>query len=93
MTEPQEPTWANKETEWLNGTELGPAEHQEMFKHLWNWHLGPKNGDVPSSPNGESLSDLISALNSTTESTGLQAAISSAKVWRESCTSIGEMSA
>lgn len=74
MTEPQEPTWANKETEWANGTAIGPAEHQEMFKHLWNWHLGPKNGDTQSSPNGESLSDLISALNNTTESTGLKAA-------------------
>ena len=74
MTEPQEPTWANKETEWANGTALGPAEHQEMFKHLWNWHLGPKHGDALSSPNGESLSGFIGALNSITESTGLKAA-------------------
>ena len=74
MTEPQEPTWENKETEWENGTALGPADHQEMFKHLWNWHLGPKHNDTQPSTNGESLSDFISALNSTTESTGLQAA-------------------
>ncbi len=72
MAEPQEPTWANKETEWADGTALGPAAHQEMFKHLWNWHLGSKNDDA--SPNGGPLSDFISALNSTTESTGLHAA-------------------
>ena len=46
MAEPQEPTWANKETEWADGTALGPAAHQEMFKHLWNWHLGSKNDDA-----------------------------------------------
>ncbi len=74
MTEPQEPTWANKDTEWANGTALGPAEHQEMFNHLWNWHLGSKNGNALSSSNGESLSDIITALNGTSESTGLQAA-------------------
>lgn len=74
MTEPQEPTWANEETEWANGTAVGPSEHQDMFEHLWSWHLGPKNGNGPASSNGESLSDLISSLNSTTESTGLQAA-------------------
>ncbi len=74
MTEPQEPTWANKETEWENGTAVGPAEHQEMFKHLWNWHRGPKHSETQPSANGESLSDFISSLNSTTESTGLKAA-------------------
>ncbi|MCY4404389.1 MAG: HEAT repeat domain-containing protein [Candidatus Poribacteria bacterium] len=74
MTEPQEPTWANKETDWENGTAVGPAEHQEMFKHLWNWHLGSKDIEDSASPNGESLSDLISAMTGTTESSGLQAA-------------------
>lgn len=74
MTEPQEPTWANKETEWENGTAVGPAEHQEMFKHLWNWHLGSKGIENSDSPNGESLSDLISTMTGTTESAGLQAA-------------------
>ncbi|MYG00116.1 phytanoyl-CoA dioxygenase [Candidatus Poribacteria bacterium] len=74
MTEPQEPTWANKETAWENGTAVGPAEHQEMFKHLWNWHLGSKGIEDSDSPNGESLSDLISAMTGTTESVGLQAA-------------------
>lgn len=74
MTEPQEPTWNNTDTNWEDGSELGPTEYQGMFKHLWNWHLGPKSDDTESSSNGESISDLISALNSTTESTGLQAA-------------------
>ena len=74
MSEPQEPTWANKETDWANGTPVGPAEHQEMFRHLWNWHRGIENSDTRGTSNGESLSGLISALNSTSESTGLQAA-------------------
>ena len=74
MSEPQEPTWANKETDWANGTPAGPAEHQEMFRHLWNWHRGVENSEIGRTSNGESLSGLISALNSTSESTGLQAA-------------------
>ena len=74
MSEPQEPTWANKETDWANGTPAGPAEHQEMFRHLWNWHRGVEDSEGGRTSNGESLSGLISALNSTSESTGLQAA-------------------
>ena len=74
MSEPQEPTWANKETDWANGTSVGPAEYQEMFRHLWNWHRAVEDSDTNGTSNGESLSGLISALNSTSESTGLQAA-------------------
>ena len=74
MSEPREPTWANKETDWANGTSVGPAEYQEMFRHLWNWHRAVEDSDPNGTSNGESLSGLISALNSTSESTGLQAA-------------------
>ena len=74
MIEPQEPTWDNKETDWANSTAIGPAEHQDMFKHLWNWHLGSKTDDASPSPNGKSLSELISVINGETESAGLQAA-------------------
>lgn len=74
MSEPQEPTWANREPDWANGTPIGSAEHQEMFRHLWNWHRGEEDSDRRGTSNGESLSGLISLLNSTTESTGLQAA-------------------
>ena len=74
MSEPQEPTWANKETDWANGATVGPAEHQEMFRHLWNWHRGVEDGVTPRTSNGESLSSLISSLNSTSESVGLQTA-------------------
>ena len=74
MSEPEAPTWANRETDWTNGTLVGPAEHQEMFRHLWNWHRGVEANDAHGTSNGESLSDLISSLNSTSESTGLQAA-------------------
>ena len=74
MSEPEEPTWANKETDWTNGDPVGPVEHQEMFRHLWNWHRGEEDSKMQGTSNGESLSGLISALNSTTESIGLQAA-------------------
>ena len=74
MSEPQEPTWANKDTDWANGAPVGPAEHQEMFRHLWNWHRGIEDNGTPGTSNGESLSGLISSLNSTSESIGLQAA-------------------
>ena len=74
MSEPQEPTWANKETDWANGKPVGPAEHQEMFRHLWNWHRGIEDSEASGTSNSGSLSGLISALNSTSESTGLQAA-------------------
>lgn len=74
MSEPQAPTWANKTAEWEHGIAQGPAEHQQMFRHLWHWHRGEENGDTSVASNGESLSSLISALSSTSESTGLQAA-------------------
>ncbi len=74
MSEPQEPTWANKETDWANGAPVGPAERQGMFRHLWNWHRGIEDGDTAGASNGESLSGLISSLNGTSESIGLQAA-------------------
>ncbi len=79
MSEPQEPTWANKETEWSNGTPVGPAEYQEMFRHLWNWHRAVEDNGTHGKLNGASLSGLISALNSTTESIGLQAAYETPK--------------
>jgi hypothetical protein len=74
MSEPQEPTWANKETDWANGDSVGPAEHQEMFRHLWDWHRGVEDIDTRRTSNGESLSGLIGSLNGTSESIGLQAA-------------------
>ncbi len=74
MSEPEAATWANRETEWANGTPVGPAEHQEMFRHLWNWHRGIEDNGSHGTSNGASLSDLISSLNSTSELTGLQAA-------------------
>lgn len=74
MSEPQEPTWAHKETDWARGAPVGPAEHQEMFRHLWNWHRGVEGSATPRTSNGESLSGLIGSLNSTSESVGLQGA-------------------
>ena len=74
MSEPQEPTWANEETDWANGNSVGPTEHQKMFQHLWDWHRGVEGSDAHRTSNGESLSGLISSLNSTSESVGLQAA-------------------
>ena len=74
MSEPEAPTWANEETAWANGTPVGPPEHEGMFRHLWNWHRAVEGTDVHGTSNGESLSDLISSLNSTSESVGLQAA-------------------
>ena len=74
MSEPEAAAWANRETEWANGTPVGPAEHQEMFRHLWNWHRGIEDNGSHGTSNGASLSDLISSLNSTSESTGLKAA-------------------
>lgn len=73
MSEPQEPTWANVETEWANGTAIGASEHQEMFKHLWQWHLGQENGNAHARPSA-ALSTLIAGLDSDSESAGLQAA-------------------
>lgn len=74
MSEPEEATWANRETAWANGNSVGPAEHQEMFRHLWDWHRGVEDNNSHETSNGASLSDLVSSLNSTSESMGLQAA-------------------
>ena len=74
MSEPEGATWANQEAEWSNGDPVGPPEHQEMFRHLWNWHRGVEDNGSHGMSNRTSLSDLVSSLNSTSESTGLQAA-------------------
>ena len=74
MSEPKAPTWANEDTDWVSGVALGPAEHQEMFRYLWDWHRGIEDSGTQDVSNGESLSGLISALNGTSESIGLQAA-------------------
>ena len=64
---------------------LGPEEHQEMFRHLWNWHLGSEGTDATSAPNGDSISALIGAMNGTNESAGLQAAYHVPKFGEEAC--------
>ncbi len=76
MSEPTEPTWANRETAWANGEAIGPTEHQAMFRHLWDWHRGVESTALKEKGAGTAgtLSGLISALNSTSESIGLQAA-------------------
>jgi len=83
MTEPQEPTWDNRDVKWENGTTCGPADHQEMFKHLWNWHLGSKGNQTSDSPNSKLLSELITEVNSETESNGLKAAYEVSKFGEE----------
>ena len=91
--EPEAPTWANTETEWANGTPVGPAEYQEMFRHLWNWHRAVEDSNTNGTSNGESLSDLISSLNSTSESTGLQAAYAVPQLGEQAGTCFGPVSA
>ena len=68
MEEPEQPSWDNEGTEWI------PSDDGQrlMWQHLWTWHLGTGNG-AHGSENG-SISDLIEALRSESESTCLNAA-------------------
>ena len=68
MEEPGQPSWDNDGTEWI------PSDEGQtlMWQHLWAWHLGTGNG-VNGSENG-SISELIGALRSESESTCLNAA-------------------
>ena len=68
MEEPQEPSWNNAGTEWTSGDD----GQRLMWQHLWAWHLGTGNG-AHSSENG-SISELIDALRSESESICLNAA-------------------
>ncbi len=68
MEEPDQPSWNNEGAEWI------PSDDGQrlMWQHLWAWHLGTGNG-AHGSENG-SISELIDALRSESESTGLNAA-------------------
>ena len=68
MEEPQDPSWNNEETEWTYSDD----GQRLMWKHLWGWHLGTRNG-AEASENG-SIPELINALRSESESACLNAA-------------------
>ena len=74
MSEPQSPSWNNEKAEWEQSEAIG-GEHQKMFQHVWDWHCGKANGDMPS--NGQPMRfvpDLIDTMESDLESIGLGAA-------------------
>ena len=75
MSEPQTPSWNNEQTEWDQSEPIGNDAHQKMFQHVWDWHYGKTNGDMPS--NGQSMEvipGLIERLGDDSESKGLTAA-------------------
>ncbi len=78
MSEPEVATWENREAVWANGEKVGAPEHQEMFKHVWNWHRAQDERRISQSRDVSAekalLIRLIAKLNSASESTGLRAA-------------------
>ena len=75
MSEPQSPSWNSEKTEWDQSELIGNSIHQKMFQHVWDWHYGKTNGDMPS--NGrpmESVPELIEVMGNGSESIGLSAA-------------------
>ena len=75
MSEPDSPSWNTEKAEWDQNELIGDSAHQKMFQHVWDWHYGKTNGDMPS--NGQStksISKLISAVGDDSESKGLNAA-------------------
>ena len=72
MSEPQAPSWNSKTTDW---EQMGNDTHQKMFQHVWDWHYGKVNGDMPTNGRStESKPALIEAMGSDSESIGLGAA-------------------
>ena len=75
MSEPQSPSWNSEKTEWDQSELIGNGIHQKMFQHVWDWHYGKKNGDMPSNGRSmESVPELIEAMGNDSESIGLSAA-------------------
>ena len=75
MSEPQTPAWNSKKTEWDQNELIGNSTHQKMFQHVWDWHCGRTNGDMPSNGRSvESVPKLIKGLGNDSESIGLSAA-------------------
>ena len=75
MSEPQTPSWNSEKTKWDQNEPIGSDAHQKMFQHVWDWHYGKMNADMPN--NGQSLEsvpELIERLGGGSESKGLSAA-------------------
>jgi hypothetical protein len=75
MSEPQSPSWNNEKTEWDQNELIGNGTHKKMFQHVWDWHYGKTDGDMPSNGRSmESVPELIEQLGDDSESVGLSAA-------------------
>ena len=75
MSEPQSPSWNSEKTEWEQSEPIGNSIHQKMFQHVWDWHYGKTNGDMPTNGRSmESVPELIKGLENDSESIGLSAA-------------------
>ena len=75
MSEPRCPSWNNEQGKWDQSELIGNGTHQKMFQHVWNWHYGKTNGDIPSNGRSmESVPELIEGLGNDSESRGLSAA-------------------
>ena len=72
MSEPESPSWNTEKAEW---EQIGNDIHQKMFQHVWDWHYGKTNGDIPNNGRSmESAPELIKGLGDDSESKGLSAA-------------------
>ena len=75
MSEPQSPSWNNEKADWEQSEPIGNSTHQKMFQHVWDWHYGNTNGNMPSNGRSmESVPELIEGMGSDSESIGLSAA-------------------
>ncbi len=68
MEEPNGPSWNNEGAEWGHSDD----GQRLMWKHLWAWHLGTRNGVGASEDS--SIPELINLLRSESESACLNAA-------------------
>ena len=72
MSEPQSPSWNSERSDW---EPIGNTAHQKMFQHVWDWHYGKTNGDIPTNGQStESVPELIEAMGNDSEAMGLSAA-------------------
>lgn len=69
MEEPRAPSWDNRETDWVSDADGG---HNEMWRHMWQWHRGASNGHNGSATG--SIPGLIKDMQVDDEATCLDAA-------------------
>ncbi len=73
LEEPKVPSWYSESPNWTNGG--GSDKHHAMWKQLWNWNSGQRNGEIKDvETRGDDVPTLVAALADENEMVRLDAA-------------------